>query len=1157
MSSTDRQNQLIAAEDWKKIYQTLKNADFKSYDFDTLRRTMISYLRINYPEDFNDYVESSEYLALIDLIAFLGQNLAFRFDLNARENFIELAERRESLLRLARLLAYNPKRAVSASGLLKLTSVTTDEDIFDSNGRNLANQPIVWNDTSNSNWYEQFIKVINAALPSTAQFGKPEAKKTIEGVPTEQYRFNTRSAGLPVFAFQKSVGGRTMPFEIVSSSVKEQDSITEEAPALGNPLAFLYRDDGQGSGSNNNGFFALFKQGVLQNGTFNITSPKENDIVDLDASGINDSDVWLYKLSSAGIETDLWTRVDALKGSNIIYNSLNKNIKNIYATQTRTGDRVSLTFSDGVFGNIPKGTFKTYYRIANGLSYTISPNNIKGITLDIKYVSKTGKQQTISLTFSLKYSVTNAAERETNDEIRRNAPMNYYVQNRMITGEDYNTFPLTVSQSIIKVKAVNRTSTGISRYLDLLDSSGKYSSTNIYGNDGVVYREPFKEKLKFSYISRTDIDSFLTNTVEPLLATNKVKDFFYTFFAPIDVSTFAFSWYSDATTNETNRSTGYVGLVSDSSPRPVGPPPLGTTGVLRYVAPGSLLKFSLDTDYYFDKNNQIVGPTPSYQAGYKDKIWSKVVHVDSDGTADGTGILDTGLGPISLNDIIPEGAFIQKIFPKFVTKFSASIKTRLGDYMFENKTFGIRYDYEASEYKIIDENNLNKFNNFTLNFAGDTSRRQKDSSWLFKFEVVNGVYEIIYRAVRYVFESDKEVRFFYDSSDRVYDAKSGKLVKDQIKVMSINTKPDSLLNFANEYAWTIVEGYKGSDGYQDSKKIEVSFFDSDDDGVIDNPELFTDIVDPEVNTATKIVFMKRYSAERDDFYYDATADITVVDKDSDIADTTNIADGDLYYIINTNLIKQFNRATNTFSVNFDYQAFLGRADIKFHYIHAADNSSRIDPSTSNFIDMYVLTKQYDTDYRNWLKDTTKSKPLPLGSTDLAIQYGSMFNKYKAISDEIVLHPVKYRNLFGQSAASDLQAKFVVVKNPDIVVNDNDVKVSIINSINTFFALDNWDFGEQFWFQELSTYVMKELSPKIVNFIIVPKQSEQAFGSLFQIEANSDEIFISSASVDDIEIVDNLSAYKLNTNGLIITEVNRLKIGVESSPSTSTDGEISY
>ena len=173
MSSTDRQNRLLVAEDWKRIYQSYRNADFKSYDFDNLRRTMINYLRQNYPEDFNDYIESSEYLALIDMIAFLGQNIAFRTDLNARENFLELAERRESVLRLARTLSYNPKRNQSANGLLKIESVSTTETISDSNNLNLANQTIIWNDPSNSNWQEQFTKILNASLPVNNPVGRP------------------------------------------------------------------------------------------------------------------------------------------------------------------------------------------------------------------------------------------------------------------------------------------------------------------------------------------------------------------------------------------------------------------------------------------------------------------------------------------------------------------------------------------------------------------------------------------------------------------------------------------------------------------------------------------------------------------------------------------------------------------------------------------------------------------------------------------------------------------------------------------------------------------------------------------------------------------------------------------------------------------------
>ena len=216
MSVTTRQNRLLVSEDWKKVYQSFRNADFQSYDFENLRRTMIDYIRTNYPEDFNDYIESSEYLALIDLIAFLGQSIAFRIDLNARENFLELADRRESVLRLARMISYNAKRNIASRGLLKFTTISTTESVIDSNGRNLSGQTITWNDPSNANWYDQFIKVVNAALPSTQQFGRPADSATIYGIPTEQYRFNSANADVPVFAFTKTVNGRSMNFEITS-----------------------------------------------------------------------------------------------------------------------------------------------------------------------------------------------------------------------------------------------------------------------------------------------------------------------------------------------------------------------------------------------------------------------------------------------------------------------------------------------------------------------------------------------------------------------------------------------------------------------------------------------------------------------------------------------------------------------------------------------------------------------------------------------------------------------------------------------------------------------------------------------------------------------------------------------------------------------------
>ena len=107
----------------------------------------------------------------------------------------------------------------------------------------------------------------------------------------------------------------------------------------------MYRDDGQGSGSNNSGFFLHFRQGKLENNTFQINNPTPNTTVNIDTDNVNNNDVWLYKLDSNNSETELWTKVDNIEGNNIIYNSVNKKVRNIYGVLSRIQDRVSLILS--------------------------------------------------------------------------------------------------------------------------------------------------------------------------------------------------------------------------------------------------------------------------------------------------------------------------------------------------------------------------------------------------------------------------------------------------------------------------------------------------------------------------------------------------------------------------------------------------------------------------------------------------------------------------------------------------------------------------------------------------------------------------------------------------------------------------------------------
>ena len=1134
MSITQRQNRLLLAEDWKRIYQSFRNAEFQSYDFDNLRRVMIAYLRENYPEDFNDYIESSEYLALIDLIAFLGQNLSYRMDLNARENFLELADRRESVLRLARLLSYNATRNQCANGLLKVVAVSTSENVIDSNNLNLANAEISWSDSSNSDWYEQFIKVLNAAFGPNTKFGKPIASDTVNGITTKQYQVQSSSQDIPVYGFNKSVDGRNFEFEITSAEVSD-GSIKEQAPLPGRKFSFVHRDDGQGASSANTGFFVHFRQGFLDQGEFNVSLPTPNQSVNIDARNINNTDVWLYQLDEFGIESKLWTKLDSVVGNNIIYNALNKNNRTTYSTTTRTSDRIALQFSDGVFGELPQGGFRVYYRTSDNLTYSIKPSELQNVQIDIPYVSASGKTETLSFVCSLQYTVDNGTASESSANIKVNAPTSFYTQNRMITGEDYNVAPLGKNREIVKVKSTNRVSTGISKYFDFVDATGTSSDINVYGNDGVVYRENINDLNTFTFSTRTDIEGVIINKIEPVLSETRLFNYFINQFPDVLVDDLNASFVQSTKGN--NISTGLL-QDPDSLKYDAGPT---TTSQLKYVETGALCKFEAPTGFHFMADGTLMAGSADHP-GSREYIWTSVVSV----VGDGKTVQADGTGPIAFSDVVPTGAILKKIKSKFTKFLSNGLKNDIIDQIFAFNTFGLRFDTDTRTWKLIKETNLNVYGDFNIGKSGDDSNQRLDSSWLLLFTNNGETYTMENRGMRYVFESDKEIRFFYDSSNQNYNPKTGKTKKDQITVLSINTKPNSTVTLTSDVSFSGVKEYRENSGYVNSKKLEVALYDSDQDGFIDNPESFELIVDTSKFIFQKIIDFNDGSNEIN--YVDATSEkIVTVQNANSVAPFSTYDDGTILYLIDSDSFKSIDKVNNVLVNNTSYLAKTGRGDLKFHYIHSADSNSRIDPSTSNIIDLYLLTRNYDRQFRQWLIDAIPTKPKTPSADSLYKNYGSELDQIKSISDELIYHPVSYKILFGSKADTSLQATFKIVKNNEQVINDSELKVRVIDAINTFFSLENWEFGDTFYFSELSTYVMNFLAPDLATFVIVPNTATQGFGSLFEIKSESNEIFISGATVDNVEIIDAITASKLRASGEVVTS-----FGTDQSIVTSTN-----
>jgi len=1152
MTTTSRLNNLLLNQDWTRIYQTFKNADFKSYDFENLRRVVIEYLRENYAEDFNDYIESSEYMALVDAIAFVGQSLSFRIDLASRENFIEIAERKESVLRLARMLSYNAKRNIPAAGLLKFDTVSTSEPIFDSAGRNLAQQTIVWNDPTNPNWYEQFLAVLNAAMSNNTEFGRNQGEDLIDGIDTEQYRFRSLITDVPLFSYTKSVAGRSMAFEIVSTSFKDRESVYEESPIPGNELGFIYRQDNKGAGSQNTGFYMLFKQGSLETADFSIASPTTNEKVAVATEGINNEDLWLYSVDSNGNQLEEWTKVESLLGNNIAYNSINSNIRNIYNIVTKENDKVDLVFADGVYGNLPQGSFRVFYRVSNGLSYQITPNDMRNINISIPYASKTGNLHTLNISLSLKYTVNSSSPAEDIDSIRTRAPAQYYTQNRMITAEDYQLAPLSSSQNILKVRAINRTSSGISRNFEIIDASGKYSSVNVFASDGLIYKNENEITLSFKFANRQDILNFIKNKLELEFQKSGIYNFYLAKYSKILFSDNNTTWTQ--VTQSINQSTGYFVSAVDASLIKVGK--VYTTNVLKYLEIGSLIKFVPPAGKAFEYGTIVDADANDWQQ--TDKLWTKVVRVAGDGTNAGRGALSTGLGPIEFNDIVPTGAIAARIVPKFVNDLPSSLELEIVNLIFANLNFGLRYDVNLGQWRIVDTANINVINEFSLGKSGDTTNSNLDSSWLIAFTKVADRYVVRIRTLDYVFGSLEQNRFYFDANQKTYDARDNSVVKDQIRVLGINTDSNFINPLKNDLSFEVSEVIEYDDGYQATDEIKISFADSDDDGVIDNPEQFEDIVGLD-STLNFLFFQETTDVFGElifQFVDNSSGQILIRQKESLInINDAEFTDGRLvyFYDIDENYVKRVDKSTNTFILEPSYRANLGRNNLKFQYIHNASVDRRIDPSASNIIDIFILTRSYDTAFRNYLQGFVLVEPDPPSSDDLRISFDANLSNIKTISDEIIYHPVTYKVLFGRTAPSRLQALFKVVKNPNKSINDNDLKVRIVSAINEFFDINNWDFGDTFYLSELITYVTNVTAPDISNMVITPKQENQVFGSLFEIKSRSDEIFVSGATVDDISIVPAINASELRINNSDINDNRGDVITVRSSGGSSSGG----
>ena len=870
--------------------------------------------------------------------------------------------------------------------------------------------------------------------------------------------------------------------------------------------------------------------------------------MNINVDGVNNTDRWVFQLDNLGNINREWTYVQSVYAAAAEQTVA---LRPIYSTTSRSNDQITLVFGDGVFSEIPTGIFRCYTRASNGLQYIINPADMQNVAIPISYTDRNGNLQTITFTCGITQPVTNSQARESIDAIKQRAPARYYTQNRMVNGEDYNLFPYTEYNSIVKSKALNRSSIGTSRYLDLVDNTGKYSSTNTFSSDGAVWEQNILPTELFTYINRNDIADFVTNTAQPQLDQATMKQFYYANFprVTINTGTTALSTWNQSTTLA-NETTGYFRNAIVSATWPNGTPiPVGTstTSNFKYVQVGSLIQFVAPTingvTYYFDRNNKLQPGTPS-KPDERTEIWASAQAIIGDGYNGGVGNLLSGSGPITINNFVPTGAVVQEIIPLFVTDLPTSLEQQIAEQMLLFRNFGLGYDSLGTitgtigNWYLITSTNLDTsaaWSQTTPGAAGNTSGINSDASWLAQFVVQNQNYTVTFRGLAYYFGSVLQTRFFFYDDQLVYDSRTGTVIKDFINVLAMNTKPNSTLPLEGDVYMNIIGQPVESDGYVDDFQVLVSYRDADNDGVPDDPDFFDTIVGTTSTSGPFVFFqqtvdfdnLQRYLlVEQDVVNYDYATidDLELVKSEWSPGQVFYTYDDDAFYLLSLSIT-----GARTLVEQTGWIAQSGRQQLYFQYRHNSPLTNRIDPGTTNIIDLYVVTLSYYTAYQNWIRDTTGTVIQPDTPTidELSTAYQGL-QDYKMISDNIVLNSVNFKPLFGAKAAQQLKATIKVIKAQNSTASTSEIKSSVVTEMNSYFSIDKWNFGDTFYFSELAAYLHRQLGTIISSVVLVPLDTQKSFGDLYEIRSQPNEIFVNAADITNIDVIDALTSTNLRT-----------------------------
>lgn len=461
----------------------IENYDFEEYDFHSIRQTLQDYIEQTYP-NYNDFFRSDYVMMLIELFAFYGEMMAYRVDMNMNEAYLSTAKDRRNIIKIADMLGYKYARIEPASSIMKIN--ISDEkggsrfiakkkqqgsinDIL-SKSTQIVFEPMA-SETSTYYQYkldfllktvtaEEFMNTLNNIFTKLEDFNQNDDIK-VKRVLEDNFEYYERSIFVDKFQMRFDANSNMYVQYAGATKMFELQSLKYDPILYFNTEntedALMYDGDNLYSGTVELGFEFVLKY------------DKGNNILD--------KNVYMYLPS---IQGGTYTReLKVTKGiknykeiayeKNIFNNSTlvrqyddtdtlirtyyqvdnlsNHSFKYAYEVNNTPEGFIELVFGDGKNSEILLPATKTllFYRKNAGNSgeiFNVKNSKLESIPLNIKYydsnVSQT-QSTTIPVYILDKFNASGGSEAESDDQIKYMARKLRSVQDRFVTGSDYET----------------------------------------------------------------------------------------------------------------------------------------------------------------------------------------------------------------------------------------------------------------------------------------------------------------------------------------------------------------------------------------------------------------------------------------------------------------------------------------------------------------------------------------------------------------------------------------------------------------------------------------------------------------------------------------------------------------------------------------------